>query len=160
MQNPGRNAHSAVLSHTLPVEGIDIGFPPLQLWERIKSRVKNNALKAKAENEKKRNLSSFQGLHEVNSHSVLSVMFSCPLLVKNEGRKVLQISAGPIELLDTFSREPLKAYYLFRPLSDVLMKTEVKSTQRALKSISVENLTMDHRQSRENATGTIPLAMR
>lgn len=96
--------------------------------------MKNNALKVKAENEKKRNLSSFQGLHQVNSHFGLSVMFSCPLMVKNEGRKVSQISAGPIELWDTFSRAPLKDYYLFRPLSEVLMKTEVKSTQRALKA--------------------------
>lgn len=96
--------------------------------------MKNNALKVKAENEKKRNLSSFQGLHQVNSHFGLSVMFSCPLMVKNEGRKVSQISAGPIELWDTFSRALLKAYYLFRLLSEVLMKTEVKSTQRALKA--------------------------
>lgn len=98
------------------------------------SGAKHNALKVMPGNEKKRNLSSFQGLYEVNSHSGLSVMFSCPLMVTNEGRKVSQISAGPIEPWNTFSRAPLKAYYLFRPLSEVLMKTELKSNQRALKA--------------------------
>lgn len=49
--------------------------------------MKHNALKVKAENEKKSILSSFQGLHEVNSHFGLGVMFSCPLMVKNEGRR-------------------------------------------------------------------------
>lgn len=90
----------------------------------------------------KRDFSSFQGLYEVNSLSGLNVMSSCPLMVKNEGSKVSQTPPGPIELRDTFSRASFKAYYLFRSLSESLLKTKAASAQesRSTKSMTVQNL--------------------